>query len=73
MHEIPGIAGAPAGPSLAGMARRALIVGTLPTTPANMEQWPRAPQAVSPKGAMPDLGVTARDARDIAAYLATLE
>jgi hypothetical protein len=28
---------------------------------------------VSPKGAMPDLGVTERDARDIAAYLSTLK
>lgn len=31
------------------------------------------PQAVSPNSAMPDLGVTERDARDIAAYLSTLD
>jgi cytochrome c1 len=32
-----------------------------------------APQSIDPPTAMPDLGVTERDARDIAAYLATLK
>ncbi|PRY20191.1 hypothetical protein CLV70_12572 [Pseudosporangium ferrugineum] len=31
------------------------------------------PQAVEPGTAMPDLGVTSTDARDIAAYLFTLD
>ena len=38
-----------------------------------MIRWLQAPQAVYPEGAMPNLGVTERDARDIAAYLATLK
>jgi mono/diheme cytochrome c family protein len=73
-HEIPGIAGATArvGPPLGGIATRALLGGVLPNTPDNMVRWLRHPQAVDPPTAMPDLGVTHRDARDIAAYLATL-
>jgi hypothetical protein len=35
--------------------------------------WLRAPQAFSRHSAMPTLGVTERDARDIAAHLATLK
>jgi cytochrome c1 len=37
-----------------------------------MVRWLRFPQQVAPRTAMPNLGVTERDARDIAAYLATL-
>jgi mono/diheme cytochrome c family protein len=73
-HHIPGVVGAdaPVGPPLEGMASRALIAGVLPNTPANMVRWLRFPQAASPLGAMPDLGVTERDAHDMAAYLASL-
>ena len=73
-HAIPGVVGpnAPVGPPLAGVAKRAILAGVLPNTPENMVRWLRAPQEVSPSSAMPNLGVSARDARDIAAYLATL-
>lgn len=73
-HAIPGIAGAnaPVGPPLAAIATRGFIAGVLPNTPENLVRWLRHPQAVNPRSAMPDLGVTERDARDIAAYLATL-
>ena len=73
-HEIPGIVGAnaPVGPPLEAIGTRGFIAGVLPNTPENMVRWLRDPQAVNPKSAMPDLGVTERDARDIAAYLATL-
>jgi mono/diheme cytochrome c family protein len=73
-HEIPGIVGAnaPVGPPLAGVASRLMLGGVLPNSPENMVQWLRAPQQFAPLTAMPDLGVTERDARDIAAYLATL-
>jgi cytochrome c2 len=73
-HEIPGIVGAnaPVGPPLAGVASRLMLGGVLPNSPENMVQWLRAPQKFAPRTAMPDLGVTERDARDIAAYLATL-
>jgi mono/diheme cytochrome c family protein len=74
-HEIPGIVGAnaPVGPPLKEIGTRSFIAGVLPNTPENMVRWLRHPQAVNPKSAMPDLGVTERDARDIAAYLSTLK
>jgi mono/diheme cytochrome c family protein len=70
-HEIAGIAGATAmvGPPLTRMAERGLLSGTIPNTPANLARWLREPQRVHRDSAMPDLGVTERDARDIAAYL----
>jgi mono/diheme cytochrome c family protein len=73
-HEIPGIVGAnaPVGPPLAGIASRGMLGGVLPNSPENMVRWLREPQTFAPLTAMPDLGVTERDARDIAAYLATL-
>jgi mono/diheme cytochrome c family protein len=74
-HSIPGIVGAnaPVGPPLKEIGTRGFIAGVLPNTPENMVRWIRHPQAVNPKSAMPDLGVTERDARDIAAYLSTLK
>jgi mono/diheme cytochrome c family protein len=74
-HAIPGVVGtnAPVGPPLAGMASRGFIAGVLPNTPENMVRWLRHPQSVDPLSAMPELGLSERDARDIAAYLATLK
>jgi mono/diheme cytochrome c family protein len=73
-HAIPGIVGAnaPVGPPLKAIGTRGFIAGALPNTPENLVRWIRHPQVVNPKSAMPDLGVTERDARDIAAYLSTL-
>jgi cytochrome c2 len=59
------------GPSLDGVAVRAMIAGKLANSPDNLEHWIRDPQAVSPGTAMPDLNVGQRDARDIAAFLYT--
>lgn len=74
-HAIPGIVGAnaPVGPPLAGIGTRGFIAGVLPNTPENMVRWIRHPQAVNPRSAMPDLGVTEQDARDIAVYLSALK
>ena len=73
-HEIPGIVGADnaVGPSLDGLAARGYLAGVLPNTPANLVAWLRDPPAVVPGTAMPSLGVTERDARDMVAYLSTL-
>jgi mono/diheme cytochrome c family protein len=73
-HKIPGAVGSDVnvGPPLAGMARRATIAGALPNTPEQMVRWIRDPQSVDPQTTMPDLEVGEQDARDIAAYLATL-
>lgn len=73
-HLIPGVVGANRhiGPSLEGIASRKYIAGVLPNTPANMLRWLRHPTIVDPLTAMPDLGVTDQDARDMAAFLYTL-
>ena len=70
-HMIPGVAGADGrvGPSLAGIDERWSIAGRLPNTPANLVRWIMHPQEVDPGTLMPDLGVPAQQARDIAAYL----
>jgi cytochrome c2 len=74
-HEIPGVAGARGnvGPPLGGIARRVYIAGVLPNTPERMASFIRNPQAADPRSAMPDMGVTAEHARDMVAYLYTLE
>lgn len=74
-HRIPGVTGPRTyvGPPLARMAKRTYIAGSLPNTPENMVRWLRDPRAVSPGTLMPDLGVSEAHARDIAAYLATLD
>jgi len=59
------------GPPLDGIAVRAMIAGKLDNTPDNLQQWIRNPQAVTPGTDMPDLHVSARDARDISAFLYT--
>jgi cytochrome c oxidase assembly factor CtaG/cytochrome c2 len=73
-HTIPGVTGARGvvAPSLAKMADRALVAGHLPNTPDQLIRWIRHPQEPNRPSAMPDLGVTENDARDIAAYLYTL-
>lgn len=70
-HTIGGIRGADGlvGPPLTGFEQRSYIAGELPNSPQNLQRWIMDPQQVEPGTAMPDLGVTAADARDIAAYL----
>ena len=72
-HTIPGVHGASGvvGPPLTGLARRAFIAGQ-PNSPDHLITWIRHPHAVRPATPMPELGVTERDGRDIAAYLYTL-
>ena len=74
-HAIPGVVGANVhvGPPLQGIARQQYIAGILPNTPENMVRWLLDPHAVDPDSAMPGLGLSVRDARDIAAYLYTLD
>jgi mono/diheme cytochrome c family protein len=73
-HTIPGLTGpdAQVGPPLQGLASRSLIAGRLPNTEDNLVRWIRAPNAVKPGTAMPDMGVTEAHAREIATYLSTL-
>lgn len=74
-HTVPGVTGANGlvGPPLAQIASRVYLAGRLENTPDNMIQWIRNPQAIDEKTAMPNLGVTDVDARDITSYLYTLK
>ena len=73
-HVIPGVAGAVglAAAPLDHFAERGFVGGILPNNPDNLVLWIVDPQAVNERTAMPNLGVTERDARDMAAYLYTL-
>jgi cytochrome c len=74
-HTIPGVTGADTwvGPPLMHWSRRVYIAGELPNTPENLTRWIQHPPQIEPKTAMPDMGVTEQDSRDIAAYLYTLK
>lgn len=73
-HTVPGAPGANGlvGPPLTRFGARSYIAGELPNNADNLQRWIRNPQSVEPGTAMPNLGVTAPDAKDIAAYLYTL-
>lgn len=60
------------GPPLDEFAERQYIAGQRVNDWRNLVLWLRDPKAVEPGTAMPDLGVTESEARDIAAYLYTL-
>ena len=70
-HTIPGVTGSQThvGPGMQGFGLRTNIAGVLPHTAENLERWLREPHAVKPGTAMPAMGVSAQDARHIAAYL----
>ena len=69
---VPGADGL-VGPPLDRIASRTYLAGRLPNTPQNLLRWIRDPQGISPGTAMPPMGVSEKDGRDIAAYLYTLE
>lgn len=74
-HSIPGINNATAhvGPPLDAWSDRAYIAGLLTNEPNNLIDWIVNPQRFEPGTAMPTLGVTEEEARDMAAYLFTLD
>jgi cytochrome c len=74
-HTIPGVSGANGmvGPPLTGWSQRRIIAGEVVNTPDNLVTWITVPQSIEPGVAMPNMGVSDRQARDIAAYLYTLK
>lgn len=74
-HRVPGVVGPEGlvGPPLDHYGERALLAGQLPNTPANLIAWIVDPPALIPETGMPNLGVTRADARDMAAYLYSLQ
>jgi cytochrome c len=73
-HTIPGIRGADGlvGPPLTLFGRRTYVGGEVPNTPPNLIQWIMDPAAIEPGTAMPALGLSEQQARNVAAYLYTL-
>ena len=74
-HLIPGIADATGnvGPPLLHVGTRTYIAGFFSNSPENMAQWIQDPQRALPGNAMPRMGVTPQDSRDITAFLYTLK
>jgi len=73
-HTIPGIDGADSfvGPPLQHWSLRSTIGWHTSNTPEHLIAWLRSPDDIDPGTDMPDLNLTERQARDIAAYLFTL-
>jgi cytochrome c len=74
-HVIPGIEGANGREShpLFGFANRGDIAQTVVNTPDNLVRWIRKPTDIRPRTRMPIMGVSEQEAKDIAAYLYTLD
>jgi cytochrome c len=74
-HSIPGVREARGlvGPPLMFFGRRTYIAGHVPNSPDNLVRWIVSPQSIDVGTAMPTLGLTEEQARDVAAYLYTLE
>ena len=73
-HAIPEVPAArgTAGPALEGFGRRSYIAGRFPNNADALTRWLANPPAMKPGTLMPDLGVSADDARHMAAFLYTL-
>jgi len=74
-HTVAGVAGADGtvGPPLTGISGRMYIAGVLANEPGNLVRWIMDPPGIDSATAMPNVGVTDAEARDIAAYLYALE
>lgn len=70
-HLIPGVPGSKVyvGRPLEGMAERKVLAGSVRNDQAGLVRWIRDPQSIDPNTAMPNMGVSERDALDISAYL----
>jgi cytochrome c1 len=73
-HTVPGVRGATglSGPSLLRFGQRTYIAGQRRNTPQNLVPWLRHPQHIERGTAMPEMSVSEQDARDMAAFLYTL-
>jgi cytochrome c1 len=74
-HQIPGIktANGLVAPPLIHFGKRGTIAGHFANTPDNLINWVANPQGMLPGNDMPNLGVTRDEARNIAAYLESLQ
>ena len=70
-HVISGMgkASGRVGPKLLDIEQQVYLGGVVPNTPDGMIMWIGNPRKFSPETAMPDMGISAQEARDVAAYL----
>lgn len=73
-HTVPGVPAArgTAAVTLERIGSRSYIAGRVANDPATLAAWIVDPAAIVPGTTMPAMGVSAADARDIAAYLMQL-
>ena len=74
-HVIPGVPWPQGrvGPSLDGFARQALVAGRFPNEPDILARFVRDAPSLAPQTGMPAMPITEQEARDVAAYLYTLD
>lgn len=74
-HRIPGVdwPNGTVGGSLDGFSDRSMIAGRLPNQPRTLAIWVRDAPSMAPTTGMPAMPITPTEARDVAAYLYTLE
>jgi mono/diheme cytochrome c family protein len=74
-HVIPGVRGARGrvGPPLDAYSRRVYLAGKFPNTPRMLVQWIQDAPSLAPQTAMPAIAMTEAQARNMAAYLYTLD
>lgn len=74
-HTIPGFDGPQGsmGPTLEAFASRKVIAGGIANERRTVAAYLQNPQAVDPQNRMPPLGISEAEARDITAYLFTLQ
>ncbi|MFN8627865.1 MAG: cytochrome c oxidase subunit II [Candidatus Binatia bacterium] len=73
-HTVNGVSTQRVGPDLTHFGSRTTLAGgTLDNTPENLAAWLRNPPAVKPGAQMPDLGLTAPQIAQLAAYLESLK
>jgi cytochrome c2 len=74
-HLVPGIRSARGrvGPTLERFAQRPYLAGKWPNDPEHLIRWLRDPPAMAPHTAMPALLPDDAAARDVAAFLYTLQ
>lgn len=74
-HEIPGIdwPQGQAGPSLKGFGAGPMIGGRLPNQPDVLAAWLIDAPSLAPETGMPPMPLSQAEARDVAAYLYTLD
>lgn len=70
-HVVPGLVGpgGVTGPPLTGMYRQVYVAGVAPNTLGALTEFLLDPQALDPRSAMPDTGLTPDEAETIAAFL----